>query len=343
MSATGSFVEVIKNGSAFKSETANEGDAAPKPEPYDEESNVRTKNTPTPTNAHQPSSELTIDRFDELIFQLSSAILQLVQHIETGDAAQLHTAVTDAQQEIRDHYIAASERKNDAIQYRSNLPHQKPTVGMEEYKAEADRLRLSLHDQSDTLSEAIRQRDEALQTKNGLKRELAEEKKQRLEENEELRAFKREVDRLNAVVLQTATANQVATRKVEEALKEVETAKVRRTVAMKVVDKVTMERDAAYAVRDAAKLDRDMVRDEKDMAVRDKGILLRRLEELERQQLAVEKQQVAVEEQQVAVGRQRVVDDGESEKAKVRREAFEALTLKYNEKKRKVSGVHANL
>jgi chromosome segregation ATPase len=296
--------------------------------------------------------ELTLDRFDELIFQLSFAILQLVQHIETGDAAQLHTAVTDAQQAIRDHYIAVSERMNDAIHYRSglgvtaeesHLPHQGLMVGMEAHKAEADRLRLSLHDQSDTLAEAIRQRDEALQTKNGLKRELAEEKKQRGEENEELRAFKREVDRLNAVVLQTATANQVATRKVEKALKDVETANRHRAAAIQVVDKVTGERDVANAVRDAAKLDRDMVRDEKDMAVRDKGILLRRLEELERQQLAVEKQQVAVEEQQVAVGRQRVVDDGESEKAKVRREAFEALTSKYNEKKRKVSGVQPDL
>jgi hypothetical protein len=297
---------------------------------------VRAKNTSDPIIALHPSTELTIDKFDELIFNLSYAILQLVQHIKTGDATQLNAAVTEAQKEIRDHYIAVSATKKDAVLHKSeheatkehpSAMRPRQVAGMERHKAEADRLRLSLHQQSDTLAEVIGKRDEAMKTKTALMRELADEKRQRGEENAELGACKGEIDRLNALLLQATAANEAAAQKVEAALKDAETANLRRTAAIQVVDKVTRERDVANLGRDAARLDRDALREERNMAVRDRGILLRRLDELETQQMAVEEQQAVVEKQQVA--------DEQAEKAKARREAFEALTSKLNEKKRK--------
>jgi hypothetical protein len=58
----------------------------PKHESDAEFSVARAKHTSDPIIALHPSTELTIDKFDELIFNLSYAILQLVQHIKTGDA-----------------------------------------------------------------------------------------------------------------------------------------------------------------------------------------------------------------------------------------------------------------
>jgi hypothetical protein len=208
---------------------------------------------------------------------------------------------------------------------------------MEEHKAEADRLRLSLHDQSELLVQAIAERDEATRVKDKLMRELADEKTRRGEENVELRAFKTEVDRLNEVIIQATAFNQAAVQRVDEALKNAELANKYKKTAMQVVEKVTRERETANVARDEALVDRDVVREERDMAFRDKAILLRRLDELEKQQAAAEKPQVAVKRQQMAVEKQQVVDEEESEKAKARTEAFKVLTEKYNEKKRKVA------
>jgi len=293
--------------------------------------------SPVDTPAVTPPSEFTIDQFDELIFNLSFAILQLVQDINTGDVAQLNSAVIDAQQAIRTHYSAVSELQEDAVLHKSDsdatrrqssVMHPRQIIDMERHKTDADRLRLTLHEQSDTLAQAIELRDDALNCKTGLMKELADEKRQRREDNAELRAYKGEVDRLNAFVLQANLTNQAGAQKVEAALKEVETANIRRTAAIQVVDKVTRERDVANSMRDAARLDRDLVRDERDMAVRDRGILLRRLNELEEQRLEVEAQQAAVE-------KQRIVDEEQVEKAQARREAFRVLSSKYNEKNEK--------
>jgi len=298
---------------------------------------AKDTSSPVDTPAETPPPVFTIDQFDELIFNLSFAILQLVQDITTGDAAQLNSAVINAQQAIRDHYIAVSELQKDAVLHKSDsaatrgqssVMRPRQIIDMERHKADADRLRLTLHEQSDTLAQAIEQRDQAMMTKTVLMKDLVHEKSQREEENAELRAYKGEVDRLNALVLQAAAVNQAAAQKVEAALKEVETANIRRTAAIQVVDKVTRERDIAYSVRDAARLDRDLVRDERDMAVRDRGILLRRLNELEEQRLEVEAQQAAVEQQ-------RIVDEEQAGKAQARREAFRVLSSKYNEKNEK--------
>jgi len=298
---------------------------------------AKDTSSPVDTPDITSPSEFTIDQFDELIFNLSFAILQLVQDITTGDAAQLNSAVINAQQAIRNHYIAVSELREDAVLHKSDsdatrrqssVMRPRQISDMERHKTDADRLRLTLHEQSDTLAQAIEQRDEALNCKTGLMKELADEKRQRGGENAELRAYKGEVDRLNALVLQAAAVNHAAAQKVEAALKEVETANMRRTAAIQVVDKVTRERDVANSVREAARLDRDLVRDERDMAVRDRGILLRRLNELEEQRLEVEAQQAAVE-------KQRIVDEEQVGKAQARREAFRVLNLKYNEKNEK--------
>ena len=45
-------------------------------------------------------------------------------------------------------------------------------------------------------------------------KELADEKRQRREDNAELRAYKGEVDRLNALVLQANATNQAGAQKV---------------------------------------------------------------------------------------------------------------------------------
>jgi len=332
---------MIKHEPAPRIQSPPKDDAAPHGESNYTES-AKAETSSIHVSALQPSPELEIDTFDELIFNLSYAILQFVQNLETGDAAQLHSAVTDTQQKIRDHYIAVSEVKNVTALHRSldamgekDEDHQMLRVNTEGHKAEADRLRLSLHDQSELLVQAIAERDEVTKIKDKLMMELANEKMQRGEENIELRAFKTEVDRLNEAIIQATAFNQAAVQRVEEALKNAETAIRYKTTAMQVVEKVIRERETAILARDAAKVDRDVVREERDMALRDKSILMRRLGELEKQQAAAENPQVAVKKQQMAAEPQQVVDEEESEKAKARTEAFKALTTKYNEKKRK--------
>jgi len=290
--------------------------------------------------AVEPSPELTIDTFDELILKLSFAILQLVQNIEDGDEAQLHSAVTDAQQKIRDHYIATSEMKNIAALHEiakenPGVVHQRLLVAMEGHKAEADGLRLSLHERSESLIEAIRQGDEVTETKNAFVRSLANEKRQRGEENVQLKAFKTEVDRLNAEALHATAYNAFTVGKMEQALKDADAAITYKKTILKTLERADRDRAEARAERDVA-------REERKEAVRDKWIILRRLEELENQKVvyeqssvAVERQLLAVEKPQVVLPKQHVVDEEEAEKAKARRVAFEVLSSKYNERKRK--------
>ena len=297
--------------------------------------------------AAEPSPELTIDTFDELILILSFAILQLVQNIKDGDEAQLHSAVTDAQQKIRDHYIAVSGMKNIAAineiaNEKPGAMHQRLLVAMEGHKAEADGLRLSLHERSESLGEAIRQRDEVTETKNAFVRSLANEKRQRGEENVQLKAFKTEVDRLNAEALHATAYNAFTVGKMEQALKDADAAIAYKKTILKTLEKADRDRSEAKAERDGARAERDVAREERREAVRDKWIFLRRLKELENQQVvyeessfAVERQLLAVEKPQVVLSKQHVANEEEAEKAKARRVAFEVLSLKYNKKKRK--------
>jgi len=139
---------------------------------------AKDTSSPADTPAVTPPSEFTIDQFDELIFNLSFAILQLVQDITTGDAAQLNSAVINAQQAIRNHYIAVSELQEDAVLHKSDsdatrgkssVMRPRQIIDMERHKTDADRLRLTLHEQSDTLAQAIELRDDALNCKTGLR------------------------------------------------------------------------------------------------------------------------------------------------------------------------------
>ena len=254
----------------------------------------------------QPSAELAIDKFDDLLTELSKAILNFIQHYATGDATELNFAVFRAKEDVRDEYAAVIERLHDAAHHSSECKEndarpdtldQIIAAELEKQKSDADRLRLSLHEQSEMMTGAIRERDEALEKLLGQEdtiQQLIESKRMNGENQAEKRILYHEVTRLKTVTDHALAMSRDATSKKDNALWEAQSATRMKNTAMDVVAKMKQERDAANK--------------ERDVAMEEKGVVLARLEELER-----------------------------LEHARIRQQAFEALSTKLGEKKRKVS------
>lgn len=299
------------------------------------------KSNPSAPPVTTPSAE-TIDEFDHLLVTLFSSIRQLVQNQESGDAEQLKGAVSKAKQEISEHYLKTAVSYNsdrEAVDSGGFLDD------LRKHKAEADRLRLSLHEQSELLSETTRQRDEAVSAlvdRDGLIRELADQKRQRGEENVELRALKEEVSQLNVTVRKADFINHTAIRDLENAEKNAETANDSKNTALKWVDNMKWERDAARVERDAA-------REERYIAVREKAVVMRRLDELERfEQTRVHGEKAKLEEieKMKAATMESAMERLKAERAKMeasrmiaRQEALKDLGEQLGQRKRKVSVV----
>lgn len=249
---------------------------------------------------------MTVDQFDDLLTDLSHAILHFLQNYGSGNSTDLDVAVFRAKDSARDQYATVNTLLDEAIHRnfaqaaleREAAEIRKSLTGeLEKYKADADRLRLSLHEQFELVSAAVKERDEAtkeLSDMGNIVKQMKEARGQGEEDQVEKKMLHCEVVRLKAVADHASHLSRDAMKKRDDASWEATLALRSKNTAMDVVAKVGKERDTAIK--------------ERDVALQEKGKLLGRLEELER-----------------------------AEKVRLRQEAFQALSMKLGEKKRKVS------
>lgn len=205
-----------------------------------------------------PPSTTDTSTFDDLLSLHSRALLDYYQKWSPQTAAALEFAIFDTEDDVRYHHYVTAELLNDAVKL--NEEHAEVERQYEQmrkelitrHKAEADGLRLSLHEKSELVAAAVIERDEvtkerdlAILHRDDLIKQLKECKKARETELHEKSAYQQQYAQLFEASQQASEGIRCAQEKQRVAESECKEAVILKETAMKVVDKVMKEREAA--------------------------------------------------------------------------------------------------
>jgi hypothetical protein len=205
-----------------------------------------------------PPSTTDTNTFDDLLSLHSRALLDFYQKWTPETAAALEFVVFDTEDDVRYYHFATTELLNNAE--RLNEEHaevdrqyeQKRQVLITKHKAEADGLRLSLHEKSELVAAAIMERDEitkerdlAVLHRDDLLKQLKEIKKARDTDLNEKFVYQQQYAQLVEASQRAPEEIRCAQEKQRVAEAQCTEAVILKETAMKVVDKVMKEREAA--------------------------------------------------------------------------------------------------
>lgn len=199
-----------------------------------------------------------IETFDDLLSLHSLAILDYHQKWSPENAAALEFAVFDTEDNVRYHHFTTTELLNDAIklnQEHAEVERHFQVTSKEltaKHKTEADGLRLSLHEKSEALAAAIternnahKERDLAVLHRNDLKKQLKELQRAREPEIEEKLAYQQQIAGYREAIKQVMEESRLVREKQWTEETRCKEALILKETAMKVVEKVTKEREEA--------------------------------------------------------------------------------------------------
>jgi hypothetical protein len=200
----------------------------------------------------------TNDTFDDLLSLHSRALLDYYQKWTPETAAALEFAVFDTEDDVRYYHFATTELLNNAEKLNeehAEVDRQYEQKGQDlvsKHKAEADGLRLSLHEKSELVASAIMERDEitkerdlAVLHRDDLIKQLKEIKKARETDLNEKFIYQQQYAQLVEVSQRAPEEIRCAQEKQRGAEAQCKEAVILKETAMKVVDKVMKEREAA--------------------------------------------------------------------------------------------------
>jgi hypothetical protein len=205
-----------------------------------------------------PPSTTDTNTFDDLLSLHSRALLDYYQKWSPETAAALEFAVFDTEDDVRYYHFATTELLNNAEELNEEhaeveLQHeQKRQELITKHKAEADGLRLSLHENSELVAAAIMERDNitkerdlAVSHRDDLIKQLKEIKKARETELYEKFVYQQQYAQLVEASQRAPEEIRCAHEKQRVAEAQCKEAVVLKETAMKVVEKVMKEREAA--------------------------------------------------------------------------------------------------
>jgi len=204
------------------------------------------------------SNAITGTSFEDLLSLHSRALLDYYQRWSPQTAAALEFAVFDTEDDVRYYHFATSELLTDAVKLNeehAEVERQCEQIRKElsnKHKAEADGLRFSLHEKSELVAAAIMDRDEvtkerdlAVLHRDDLIKQLGEYKKARETDLREKNAYQQQYAQLVEASQRAPEEICCAQEKQRVAEAQYKEAVILKETAMKVVDKVMKEREAA--------------------------------------------------------------------------------------------------
>jgi len=211
--------------------------------------------TPPPES---PGSTTTIDTFEDLLSLHSRAVLDYYQKWSPETAAALEFAVFDTEDDVRYYHFATTELLNDADKLNeeyAEVERQYEQTRKElvtKHKAEADGLRFSLHEKSELVAATIMERDKimnerdlAVVHRDDLIKQLKEIKKARETDLNERFILQKQYAQLLEASQRAPEEIRSAPEKQRVAEAQCKEAVILKETAVKVVDKVMKEREAA--------------------------------------------------------------------------------------------------
>jgi hypothetical protein len=211
----------------------------------------------SPPSESLPSTTDT-NTFDDLLSLHSRALLDYYQKWTPETAAALEFAVFDTEDDVRYYHFATTELLNNAEKLNEEHAEvdrqyeQKRQELITKHKAEADGLRLSLHEQSELVASAIMERDEitkerdlAVLHRDDLIKQLKEIKKARETDLNEKFVYQQQYAQLVEASQRAPEEIRCAQEKQRVAEAQCKETVILKETAMKVVDKVMKEREAA--------------------------------------------------------------------------------------------------
>jgi hypothetical protein len=200
----------------------------------------------------------TNDTFDDLLSLHSRALLDYYQKWTPETAAALEFAVFDTEDDVRYYHFATTELLNNAEKLNEEHAEvdrqyqQKRQELITKHKAEADGLRLSLHEKSELVAAAIMERDKITKERDlvvlhrdDLIKQLKEIKKARETDLNEKHVYQQQYAQLVEASQRAPEEIRCAQEKQRVAEAQCKEAVILKETAMKVVDKVWKEREAA--------------------------------------------------------------------------------------------------
>ena len=205
-----------------------------------------------------PPSTTDTNTFDDLLSLHSRALLDYYQKWTPETAVALEFAVFDTEDDVRYYHFATTELLNNAEKLNEEHAEvdrqyeQKRQELITKHKAEADGLRLSLHEKSELVASAIMERDEitkerdlAVLHRDDLIKQLKEIKKARETDLNEKFVYQQQYAQLVEASQRAPEEIRCAQEKQRVAEAQCKEAVILKETAMKVVDKVMKEREAA--------------------------------------------------------------------------------------------------
>ena len=212
----------------------------------------------SPSMKSPRSNAITGTSFEDLLSLHSRALLDYYQRWSPQTAAALEFAVFDTEDDVRYYHFATSELLTDAVKLNeehAEVERQCEQIRKElsnKHKAEADGLRFSLHEKSELVAAAIMDRDEvtkerdlAVLHRDDLIKQLGEYKKARETDLREKNAYQQQYAQLVEASQRAPEEICCAQEKQRVAEAQYKEAVILKETAMKVVDKVMKEREAA--------------------------------------------------------------------------------------------------
>jgi len=224
--------------------------------------------------------------FEDLLNLHSLALLDYYQKWSPETAAAFEFAVFDTEDDVRYYHFATTELLNDSEnrnEEHAEIDRQHEQTRKElisKHKVEADGLRLSLHEKSELVAAAIMERDEmakerdqAVLHRDDLIKQLKEVKKARETDLNEKYAYQQQYAQVVEASQRAPEEIRCAQEKQRVAEAQCKEAVVLKEMAMKVVDKVMKEREAARQEIEELRNKR-LGPSDRDEAIRDFSLIL---------------------------------------------------------------------